>query len=63
MLPSQAAAAAASRQGVAQPPESATLPEHRLEGTNVEYALSLLSLARELGLPGEYVEQIRARAT
>ncbi len=39
------------------------LPEHKLEGTNFEYALSLLSLAGELGLPDDYVEQIRTQAT
>lgn len=39
------------------------LPEHKLEGTNPEYALSLISLAGELGLPDDYVEQIRAQAT
>jgi hypothetical protein len=39
------------------------LPANRLEGMNPDYATSLLSLARRLGLPDEYVEQIRAQAT
>ncbi|HSR70546.1 MAG TPA: gamma-glutamylcyclotransferase family protein [Acidobacteriota bacterium] len=39
------------------------LPEQKLEGKNVDYARSLLSLAGELGLPADYVEQIRAQAT
>jgi len=39
------------------------LPEHKLEGTNSEYACSLLFLADELGLPDDYVEQIRKQST
>ena len=35
------------------------LPKHKIEGANVEYALSLLSLAAKLGLPDGYLQQIR----
>ena len=38
------------------------LPEHKLKGTNSEYALSLLALANKLGLPDTYVQQIRKYA-
>ena len=35
------------------------LPEKKLEGTNPQYASSLLALAGRLGLPGEHLRQIR----
>lgn len=35
------------------------LPEHKLEGANPEYARSLLVLAARLGLPDDYLQQIR----
>lgn len=38
------------------------LPEHKLEGTNADYALALLTLARKLDLPGDYVDQIEIQA-
>lgn len=34
------------------------LPEDKVEGTNPEYAHDLLVLARKLGLPRDYLEQI-----
>lgn len=37
------------------------LPEHKLEGTNSEYANSLLILAGKLGLPDGYLQQIRGQ--
>ena len=45
--------------------ESATcynLPPRELEGANPEYATSLLALAARLGLPEEYLQQIREQA-
>ena len=39
------------------------LPESKLEGTNSEYADSLLLLAGRLGLPGGYLQQIREQIT
>ncbi len=38
------------------------LPESKLEGTNPEYARSLLKLAVRLGLPDEYLREIRQQA-
>jgi hypothetical protein len=38
------------------------LPESKLEGTNTRYANSLLLLAGKLGLPGDYLRQIREQA-
>lgn len=38
------------------------LPEQHLGGTNSDYARSLLALAAELGLPADYVEEIREQA-
>ena len=35
------------------------LPEHGLEGASSEYAKSLLMLAGRLGLPEEYLQEIR----
>ena len=35
------------------------LPESKLEGTNSQYANSLLILAGKLGLPSDYLQQIR----
>jgi hypothetical protein len=37
------------------------LPESKLEGTNSQYAHSLLSLAENLGLPSDYLLQIRTQ--
>lgn len=39
------------------------LPESKLEGTNSQYASSLLILADKLGLPGDYVQQIRKQVS
>jgi len=39
------------------------LPESKLMGTNSRYAKSLLTLAGKLGLPGDYLRQIREQAT
>jgi AIG2-like family len=39
------------------------LPEGRLAGANPEYANSLLILATKLGLPDDYLQQIREQAT
>jgi hypothetical protein len=36
-----------------------TLPDNNLEGTNSQYANSLLTLAGKLGLPATYLRQIR----
>jgi hypothetical protein len=36
-----------------------TLPERKLEGTNSQYANSLLILAGKLRLPSDYLQQIR----
>jgi len=38
------------------------LPESELGGTNSQYANSLLALADRLGLPGDYLQQIRKQA-
>lgn len=38
------------------------LPEHKLRGTNDEYARSLFRLAQQLGLPHHYVQQIGKQA-
>lgn len=38
------------------------LPERKLEGTNPEYANALLILAAKLGLPDDYLQQIREQA-
>ncbi len=35
------------------------LPENKLEGTNPQYARSLLTLGGKLGLPGAYLRQIK----
>ena len=35
------------------------LPESKLKGTNSQYAKSLLTLAGKLGLPSDYLQQIR----
>lgn len=35
------------------------LPADRLAGSNPQYARSLLALARKLGLPADYLQQIR----
>ena len=38
------------------------LPKHHLVGANPEYANALLILAGKLGLPDDYLQQIRAQA-
>ena len=38
------------------------LPAHKLEGANPEYARTLLLLAARLGLPDDYLRQIREQA-
>lgn len=45
--------------GTLEPALCYNLPASKLEGTNSEYANSLLLLAGELGFPGDYLEQIR----
>ncbi len=35
------------------------LPESKMKGTNSQYANSLLTLAAKLGLPSDYLQQIR----
>ena len=45
--------------GTLEPAVCYNLPAGKLEGTNSEYASSLLILAGKLGLPGDYLEQIR----
>ena len=49
--------------GSVVPASCYNLPEHKLQGANVEYARSLLALARELGLPDDYMEQIRTQTS
>jgi hypothetical protein len=39
------------------------LPESTLEGTDSQYANSLLTLAGKLGLPSDYLQQIRRQVT
>ena len=39
------------------------LPESKMEGTNSQYANSLLKLAGELGLPSDHLQQIRRQIT
>lgn len=39
------------------------LPGSKLRGTNSQYANSLLTLAGKLGLPNDYLEQIRNQAS
>lgn len=39
------------------------LPKSKLQGTNTEYAKSLLALAQKLKLPNDYLEQIENQAT
>jgi len=45
--------------GTLEPAVCYNLPESKLEGTNPQYASSLLALAGKLGLPGAYLLQIR----
>ena len=45
--------------GTLEPAVCYNLPESKLEGTNPQYAKSLLRLAGKLGLPGAYLQQIR----
>jgi hypothetical protein len=39
------------------------LPKHKLEGASSEYANSLLILADRLGLPDDYLQQIREQVS
>ena len=39
------------------------LPESKLEGTNPQYAKSLLALATQLNLPSTYLDQIESQIT
>lgn len=39
------------------------LPESKLKGTNSQYANSLLALAGKLGLPSDYLQQIKRHVT
>ena len=39
------------------------LPVSKLSGANVQYAKSLLTLAEKLGLPSDYLQQIRKQAS
>lgn len=48
--------------GTLEPALCYNLPESRLQGTNPGYAESLLALAGRLGLPGDYLRQIRKQA-
>ena len=45
--------------GTLEPAVCYNLPESKLEGTNPQYANSLLILAGKLGLPSAYLQQIR----
>jgi hypothetical protein len=45
--------------GTREPAICYNLPERKLEGTNSQYANSLLILAGDLGLPSDYLQQIR----
>lgn len=45
--------------GTLEPAICYNLPESKLEGTNSQYANSLLMLAGTLGLPSAYLQQIR----
>ena len=45
--------------GTLEPAVCYNLPENKLEGTNSQYANSLLALAGKLGLPGTYLRQVR----
>jgi hypothetical protein len=44
--------------GTSEPAVCYNLPENLLEGTNPDYARSLLTLATKLGLPDEYLRHI-----
>ena len=48
--------------GTLEPAVCYTLPAGKLEGTNAQYATSLLALAGQLGLPDAYLQQIRRQA-
>jgi hypothetical protein len=45
--------------GTREPAICYNLPESKLEGTNSQYANSLVILAGDLGLPSAYLQQIR----
>ncbi|MCG8435159.1 MAG: gamma-glutamylcyclotransferase [Gammaproteobacteria bacterium] len=45
--------------GRLEPAVCYNLPENKLEGTNPQYANSLLALAGKLGLPDTYLRQIK----
>lgn len=51
------------RDGTREPAICYNLPESKLEGTNSQYANSLLILAGDLGLPSAYLQQIREQVT
>jgi hypothetical protein len=48
--------------GTHEPAVSYNLPQSKLEGTNPQYANSLLNLAGKLGLPSTYLQQIRRQS-
>lgn len=48
--------------GTIEPATCYNLPEGKLEGANPEYAKALLLLAVRLGLPEDYLQQIREQA-
>ena len=48
--------------GTVRPAACYNLPEEKLDGANPEYATKLLALAARLGLPDDYLEEIRAQA-
>ena len=47
--------------GTLEPAICYILPVSKQEGTDARYANSLLMLARKLGLPGAYLQQIRSQ--
>ena len=49
--------------GTVEPAACYNLPTRKLAGANPEYANSLLALAARLGLPDDYLQQIRELAT
>ena len=48
--------------GTVEPAVCYNLPGHKLEGANPGYAKALLVLATRLGLPDDYLRQIREQA-
>jgi len=45
--------------GTVEPAVCYNLPEHLIDGANADYARSLLILAKSLGFPDDYLQQIR----